>query len=462
MFRRIVPRMLISAFVFVFCLTFLPFQQIAEAQVPVNEQKSSAGPKEKRQRGLEMLREIKKQVKKHYYDPQFRGIDLDKRFKEAETNIKTMDHNWQIFREIAQLILEFNDSHTKFYPPNRSTRVDYGFTMQMIGNRCFVTKVKKGSDAEKKGMKPGFQIAAIGVNKPTRESLWKINYLIRSLAPLKSVPLTVVDLENRKKNLSVDAKIMSLSDRRKQAKKKKKEDKQKKSIKGKGKADGVSKGRDYKCQKINSETVACKLRTFSTEKSEIRKMMAEANKHKNFILDLRGNSGGLVKIEQYLTSYFFDKKIKIGDFVTRKRKEERFAKPVGKNGFKGKLIVLIDSRSASASEVFARTIQIEERGQIYGDVSAGAVMTSYFLELQIVRSFFGNHTVVPYALNLTMGDLIMSDGNRLEDIGVIPDVAFGPNGKALAEKKDPLLALAARSFGAEVDGAQTGKYGFLD
>ncbi len=439
--------------------------RIALAQITVSERKSTVGPKEKRRRGLDMLREIKKQIKKYYYDPNYRGIDIKARFKEAEENIKQMEHNWQIFREIAHLVLEFNDSHTKFYPPSRSTRVDYGFDMQMIGNYCFIVRVKKESDAEKKGLKPGFQVASIGEYGPTRKSLWKINYLVRSLDPMKSLPLTVVDLDGKKQTLSVDAKFTSLKERRETAKKKRKERKEKKKTappKAKEKpVEGVKRGTDYKCKEINPETVVCKLRTFSTERGEIKAMMAEANKHKNFILDLRGNGGGYVKIEQFLTGYFFDKKVKIGDFITRKYKEERFAKPIGAKGFKGNLIVLVDSRSASASEVFARTIQIEKRGKIMGDVSAGAVMTSYLMRLQVVRGTAGNQAVIPYVLNLTIGDLIMSDGKRLEDVGVVPDVLIGPNGQAISKKEDPVLAYAAREFGANVDGADTGKYGFL-
>jgi len=347
---------------FIFCLD-------GEAQVRrrIDEVESSSSPKDKRKRGFEMLKNIKTHIKRRYYDPKYRGIDLNKRFAEARESIKKMEYNWQIFREIAQLLLEFNDSHTRFYPPRRSTRVDYGFTWQMIGNKCFVTHVKRKSDAEKQGLKPGYLINSIGRYLPTRASLWKINYLITSLDPVKTIPLSVVDLDGKARKFSVKAKFTSLEERKADARKRKKERKEKrKNNKDKGKKKTVGKsassqGSDYRCMDVSKELIACKLNTFSTEKKQIRAMMKAVSKHNRFILDLRGNRGGLVKIEQYLTGYFFDRRVKIGDFVTRYKKEERFANSVGDKVFQGELIVLIDSRSASAAEVFARTIQIEKR-----------------------------------------------------------------------------------------------------
>ena len=42
-----------------------------------------------RNRGRLMLKEIKDDLKRNYYDPTFRGIDIEARFKQAEERIKT-------------------------------------------------------------------------------------------------------------------------------------------------------------------------------------------------------------------------------------------------------------------------------------------------------------------------------------------------------------------------------------
>lgn len=190
-------------------------------------------------------------------------------------------------------------------------------------------------------------------------------------------------------------------------------------------------------------------------------MMDEVENHNKLILDLRGNRGGYVKIEEYLTGYFFDKDVKIADFIMRDKTKERIAKTQKDKVLKGELIVLIDSNSASASEVFSRVIQLDKRGKIIGDVSAGAAMTSVQIGMANVRGSGGFETYSFFGMNVTIADLIMSDGNRLENVGVIPDVAIGPTSNALLNRTDPILAYSADLFGAKLTDAEAGTFHFL-
>lgn len=218
----------------------------------------------------------------------------------------------------------------------------------------------------------------------------------------------------------------------------------------------------FVCQAINFEIVACKLKTFSVEKKSIDKMMGEIRGHSKLILDLRGNRGGLVSIEEYLVGHFFDHDIKIATFITRDRSKNRIAKTQGEKVFKDEIVVLVDSDSASASEVFARVIQLEKRGKVVGDNSAGAVMTSNMIGMDNSRGVEGSFaTYSSFGLNLTVADLIMSDGNRLEKVGVIPDLPARPTALALREKWDPVLAYSASIFGAKLTPAEAGNFNFI-
>ena len=417
------------------------------AQVRIDEVVGKSNPKLNRSRGLNMLKEIKGALETHYYDKNYRGIDVDLKYKEAAEKIKDLETNAQIFRVIATFLLEFDDSHTRFFPPNRSNRVEYGFAMQMIGDRCVVVSVKKGSDAEKKGIKVGDQIAKIGQYPVTRDSLNVLNYYLYQLEPMPVLPVTLLDGGTTERSFVVEASFKSLADRKKEAEKRRKE---------------KTGENPYKCSKLSVDTTACQLLTFSVEKKYIDQMMKEALAGSKLILDLRGNRGGFVKIEEYLVGHFFDREIKVADMITRKKTDTRIAKPAKEDRqFKGELVVLIDSDSASAAEVFARVIQLEKRGKIVGDTSAGGVMTSYNLSMANSRGFEGNETVSFYGMNVTVADVIMSDGKRLEQIGVVPDYPVGPTGQALANKTDPVLAYAAGLLGTKISLEDAGRLEFL-
>jgi len=401
-----------------------------------------------RRRGLLILRDVQQILDQKYYDRRVRGMDVKKRFKEAEEQIKQHEKNWQIYRTIAQILIELNDSHTNFLPPDRLYRVEYGFASMLIGNRCFVVSVKKGTDAEKKGVRPGDEIVAFDTFTPNRDNFWVINYLIYGLDPQENLKLKVRTPDGQNKELVLQSKFLSPKERKEERKKRK--------------ADEQSK--PYKCQPVGDDLIACKLRTFEVDKNVIDSMMKEIGSRKKLILDLRGNAGGFVTTEMYLTGRFFEKDVLVGTEVGRDSSKPRTASGSGDKAYKGELVVLIDSESASASEVFSRTIQIEKRGKILGDTSAGAVMTSVGYAITTPLYGFRLETQQPYQISfmsVSIGDLVMSDGNRLEGVGVSPDTPVGPTPLALLNKTDPVLAFATEVLGAPITAEKAGEFYFL-
>src|SRR5262245_19045149 len=62
-------------------------------------------------RAKKMLATIKQSIQTNYYDPTFRGIDLNARFKQTEQQIESATSFGAAYAAIAQTLLEFNDSH---------------------------------------------------------------------------------------------------------------------------------------------------------------------------------------------------------------------------------------------------------------------------------------------------------------------------------------------------------------
>jgi C-terminal processing protease CtpA/Prc len=112
----------------------------------------------------------------------------------------------------------------------------------------------------------------------------------------------------------------------------------------------------------------------------------------------------------------------------------------------------VDSQSASAAELFARVMQLENRGTVLGDRSSGSVM-----EARGYGYSQGLDTIVPYGFSVTEADLIMKDGKSLEHVGVTPDEIVIPTGRDLATGQDPALARAVEVAGGKLDPAQAGK-----
>ncbi|HKY27911.1 MAG TPA: S41 family peptidase [Pyrinomonadaceae bacterium] len=424
----------------VFLLIFLP-----GAVTTVFGQSAPSGFDKDRART--MLNAIKSDLKKHYYDPNFHGMDVDGRFKQAEEKIKVATSLGQIFGIIAQAMIELNDSHTYFVPPDRSYTTEYGWNMQMIGSKCYVVAVKPGSDAEAKGLKEGDEIFSIDGFEPTRENLWKIQYTYQALRPKPGMRLVVIKPDGKEHELDVMAKVkqgkrvldltmsstaQDIFDLIRQA-------------------ENEERLHRHRYYEVGEDLLIWKMPAFDLDESKVDDIMGKAKKRKVLILDMRGNGGGYEITLLRMMSNVFDRDVKLGDVKRRKETKPLEAKSRGNNIFPGKLIVLIDSRSGSAAELFARVVQLEKRGTVIGDVSAGAVMRSKFYDHEA-----GMDTVVFYGASITDADIIMTDGKSLERVGVVPDELKLPKPAELAAKLDPVLAYAASLAGVTISPEKAG------
>lgn len=425
------PQRIVSALL---CLVALAGFSLAPARA-----QSQLGPYD-RSNASTMLDVLKNDLKNNYYDPSLRGMDLDARFKEAQDRIKQAQTRDQLIIALAQFMLELNDSHTFFIPPSRSARIEYGWVMQMVGENCFVTAVKPRTDAEAKGLKPGDAILAVDGYRPSRDNLWKMYYRYYALMPTRSIRLVVQSPgEAQPREIEVMSKI-----------------EQGAAVTDWGNifVRWLKEGGDVdhdRFYEAGNDLLVWKMPTFVVSESHIDAVMARARKYKSLVIDLRGNGGGYVDSLSRLVSHLFDRDINVASLKGRKKMKPILAKTRGNDIFKGQLIILVDSESGSASEVLARVVQLEKRGTVIGDRSAGAVMTSdhYSHETGVGR-------VLYFGTSITIADMVMSDGKSLENVGVTPDELLLPKGADLAAKRDPVLARAAELLGIKLDAEKAG------
>jgi C-terminal processing protease CtpA/Prc len=400
-----------------------------------------------RGRAQDMLHTVAGEVRKHYYDPKFHGVDWDAKVAEGKEKIAKATSMNMALSHIAATLDTLNDTHTFFLPPEHAYRHEYGFQYQMVGDRCFVSHVRPGSGAEAKGVKPGDEILTINGYDVNREDLWKVQYVFSILLPQPALQLGLKDPSGTQRQVEAAAKIRERT-----------------KIADMTQGNGgnnfynlVREGEDQehlmraRLIEYGDALMVIKIPEFNFSAVEIEDMIAKARKHQSLIVDLRGNPGGSVDTLRHLVGAMFDQEVKIADRIGRKDGKPEMAKPLHLR-FAGKVVVLLDAESASASELFARIVQLEKRGVVMGDHSSGSVM-----EAREHSEQTGTDTAVYYGASVTEWNLVMSDGKSLEHTGVTPDEVVLPSAMDLANGRDPVLAHAAESLGVKISPEEAGK-----
>ena len=132
---------------------------------------------------------------------------------------------------------------------------------------------------------------------------------------------------------------------------------------------------------------------------------------RGIVIDLRGNSGGMIPLAAGMAGWFIgDKTARLGEVRMRGTTLNVVVQP-RLRVYTGKLAILVDALSQSCAEAFAAGMQDNGRARLFGQRTAGAVLTSAIEKLPN-----GD------ALQYVVADYVSRSGRRLEGAGVIPDV----------------------------------------
>lgn len=397
-----------------------------------------------RERARQMLRDLHDALEHHYYDPTYHGIDMGARFKAADMRLQSVNNLGAALTTIAETLDALKDSHTFFLPPSRNTHREYGYSLQMIGDRCFITAVRPNRDASEK-LAAGDEVLDWQGFAPHRETLSTMSYIFNTLLSLPVMNLSLRGPDGTTRKVDVTPKVT----REKQVLDLNDDNDYWKLVRDQENGERENRQR---LASFGDSLLIWKMPEFFMTDDEVDHLIKDARKYQTLVMDLRGNPGGLVKTLERVVGDVMDHDVTIAKRAGRKSDlKPQLAKTRG-NAYAGKLIVLVDSRSASAAELFARVIQIEQRGTVLGDHSSGSVMESRRYQFHQ-----GAGVEIFYGASVTDADLIMADGKSLEHTGVIPDEVILPSAADLAAGRDPVLARAAKLAGVELDAAKAGQ-----
>jgi carboxyl-terminal processing protease len=128
------------------------------------------------------------------------------------------------------------------------------------------------------------------------------------------------------------------------------------------------------------------------------------------IIDLRNNPGGFLHIVLEMLEFFTTPETPLVQTISTDGKSITLATDQPIIPVEWKIVVLTNKGSASASEIFAASIQEHNLGTVIGDTSFGKGT------VQELRDFYDKS-----AIKITIAEWLSGKGNKIDGIGVIPD-----------------------------------------
>ncbi|MEE3079524.1 MAG: S41 family peptidase [Bdellovibrionota bacterium] len=159
-------------------------------------------------------------------------------------------------------------------------------------------------------------------------------------------------------------------------------------------------------QKDSGKFISKALKKYNNQLKKKKKKL------KGIILDLRSNPGGLLDEAVNVSSLFLNEGVVVRtEGRDPKNKEIHYVRKSGMKDLRTPLAVIVNSSSASASEIVAGAIQDHSRGIIIGSKTFGKGTVQKIVQLGEAEG-----------LKLTIAQYMTPNGRKIQTIGVTPDV----------------------------------------
>ncbi len=380
-----------------------------------------------------------KRVRDGYVDPKLRGVDwtaVGEQYRPIALAAPGDDVFWHT---LDRMTGELGDAHTRVMSARQYTyhknkqAYTLGLRVRELNGELVVVAVGKDSPAARQGIvvgnilleidgKPALPwwqttLAQTRKNSTERARQITVSRLLNSGssdAPGQSVDLTLAGNDAKPFKTTVARTIVPL----------------KPSVSSKI----LPSGYGY----LNLSAFDLKLR------DDIKVAMARIKSAPGIMIDLRGNGGGLLGIAASLMGGLVEGKVAAGKTLTRTGKPITaflglvdISKPElfitgQRDPYRGKVVVLLDDGSASASEMTAAILQGLGRAKVVGETSCGCLLG--YLGL----------TNVPGGGAMAYSELDFEPpgGGRVEGKGVVPDVPVQLTRANLVAGKDAVVDAA--------------------
>ena len=396
---------------------------------------------EERRLNIDSFEYVWKTVRDKHWQTKPGGLDWQAVHEELRPEIEKAD-SMEAARAVMNDMLErLHQTHFGIIPAELYSDVDGGHSrggesttgldVRLVGSQALVTSVETGSSAAASSVRPGWQILKIG-GLDVDSVIAKLDetYAKSTMRHLVYRRALMTRLEGEA-GKSIEVEFLDGRDQRVT-----------KTLRhGKPKGTLAQFGYLYPTHvwfdssRVGGGHVGYVHFNIFLDPARLMSLFAEAvqscDKCDGFVIDLRGNPGGIGIMAMGMAGWFIDKPDqRLGTLYMRETTLKFIVNPRA-NTFAGPLAILVDGASASTSEILAEGLKDLGRARIFGSRTAAAALPSVF-------ELLPNGDGFQYAI----ANYISEGGKPLEGLGVTPDVEAPLTRKALLEGKDPPLDAA--------------------
>lgn len=386
-------------------------QQPAAISTPASRRESSP---EIRRKTFEKVWET---ARDKFFDPTMSGVDWQKVRENYAPRVAAVKSDAELYALMLEMLELLRVSHFDIIEPEtleqlKQKPVIVGMALKLIEGRVVIWRVWPNSSVSESPLRTGYAITSIdGVAVDSVESSRKL------MAGTAGTTLRVgyLDDKDEAKEVTLQRRFLSMEDIEKQ------------DFGG-----GIASYSIFISKRVSDGIGYIHFSSFIAPlEKKVRVAIESMHDAPGLIIDLRENGGGDDSLGIALAGMLFDKKTQL--MITRTRKGDDFyykAKPQ-KNAFTGPVVILLDDKSASASEQFAAGLQEVGRAFVIGIKTPGDDMDADIRELPS-----GALLVFPYGQPRTPKGVII-DGR-----GVIPNLEVKLSRKDLLAGDDTQLSAA--------------------
>ncbi|MDQ1592779.1 MAG: carboxyl-terminal processing protease [Pyrinomonadaceae bacterium] len=376
-------------------------------------------------------------IRERYYDPTLHGVDWEELRARLRPLAAEAASETEFYAVLRRLTSRLRDAHTRVYSPDerfdwqRPTYVSVGVSLREIGGEIVVTSVERGGEAERGGVRAGDALlsiegepaATVFARRLAEEVGASTDSAARQQAAarlFKGARDTFVTAVFTKDNERAGAASRSVRLRR--------------VLQSRPPVLNVQKSEGFPIVNFNM---------FVPEiASELMRALrrGELRGARGLVIDLRENGGGHAETMTDIASAFLPQGTNLGEFTDREGRvssapQTRAAMLFAADAvaeFRGAVVVLTSTRTASAAEILAAALQETRRARVIGENTCGCVLA--------IRR---RHTLPDGGLlDISEMDFRTARHTRLEGAGVTPDEIVSPTRRDLRDGRDVALAHA--------------------